>query len=111
MQSLALRLMAILAYMLMPFAMGSAMAAPVAAPPHHESMMAMDGMGHCPNEGPARPDDLVFVGCAMMCAALPAAELVGPAPVMLAAAPPPISPIRNFSGIHLEIATPPPRTA
>ena len=75
MQSLALRLMAILAYLLMPFTMGSAMAAPVAAPAHHESMMAMDGMGHCPDEGPARPDNLAFVGCAMMCAALPAADL------------------------------------
>jgi len=111
MQSLALRLMAILAYLLMPFTMGSAMAAPVAAPAHHETMMAMDRMGHCPDQSPARPDNLAFVNCAMMCAALPAVGLAGPEPLMMAAAPPTTSLVRNFTGIHLEIATPPPRTA
>ena len=71
MQSLAVRLMAILAYLLMPYTMGSAMAAPAPEPAHHQSMMAIYGMGHCPDPAPTRPDTLAFVGCAMMCAAAP----------------------------------------
>ena len=111
MRSLALKLVAIFAYLLMPFTMGSAMAAPAAAPAHHESTMATGGIGHCPDQVPAQPDNFVFTGCAMMCAALPAVDLAALASIMLSEAPPAGSPVATFTGIHLDIATPPPRTA
>jgi len=112
MLSLILKLFALIAYMAMPFTMSVAMSAP---PPssHHAEMMAMAGMGamqHCPEQSAPAIDHTAFVGCGMMCAALPA-DLAEPAAIVLAAAVPPVLPVRHFTGILLEIATPPPRLA
>ena len=111
MRSLIIKLFALIAYMAMPFTMSVAMSAPMPAPTHHGATMmdGMEGMQHCPEQSAPAIDHTAFVGCGMMCAALPAANLSGPALLSLDVAPPAALPVRNFTGIHLEIATPPPR--
>ena len=109
MRSLMLKLLALIAYLAMPFTMSAAMSAPMPAAPHHE--MAMAEMPGCPGQEAPGIDPTAFVGCAMMCAALPTVELGDPEPLLLAAAPPALAVVRGYSGIHLEIATPPPRRA
>ncbi len=112
MWSLALKLLALLAYMAMPFTMSAAMAAPPPAPPTHEAgMVGMLGMEHCPGQSAPTIDHGAFIGCAMMCAALPDAGTVDRMPLTFKATPPAPSRIRTYSGIYLEIATPPPRIA
>lgn len=110
MRSLALKLLALLAYMAMPFTMSAAMSA--TAPSHHDPAIAMantHGMEHCPAQGTPGVDHTAFVGCAMMCTALPNAEIGENVPIELEAARPAPLQLRTYSGIYLEIATPPPR--
>src|SRR5215213_6176656 len=114
MRSLLLKLFALLAYIAMPFTMSVAMSAPTPASSHHEAGMAMDGMEgmtHCPHQPPAGIDHTAFIGCAMMCAALPGSETAKSERRLFIAGRPTPSPVRPYSGVSLEIATPPPRTA
>ena len=111
MRSLALKLLALLAYMAMPFTMSVAMSAPAQAAPHHETVMPMEGMEHCPGQTAPDIDHTAFIGCAMMCAALPAAATREQGTILLVGAPLLPARVRAYSGIDLEIATPPPRTA
>lgn len=106
MRSLALRLLAFVAVLLMPFGMTAAPAASI----HHEQMSAMP-MQHCP-DGPRSVSTGAMADCSMACAAaLPAADLtvVGSHPVSRSPADPSI--VARLVGIELEIATPPPRSA
>jgi hypothetical protein len=114
MPSLFLKLLALTAYIAMPFTMSVAMSAPAAGQAHHEAMMAMDhmvGMNHRSEQNAPEIDHTAFIGCAMMCAAMPAADVGEPEPVGLARPPLTPPPVKAYSGIHLEIATPPPRLA
>jgi hypothetical protein len=111
MRSLALKLLALLAYMAMPFTMSVAMSAPMPAAAHHESMMAMEGMGHGPEHSAPDIDRTAFLGCAMMCAALPGFAESEPQPLLFPETKPVASPVQSYADIDLEIATPPPRRA
>ena len=111
MRSLVFKLLALIAYMAMPFTMSVAMSAPPPAATHHEAMMGMEGLQHCPEQTAPGIDHTAFIGCGMMCAALPAADFAEPEPLSLDAAAPAVSRVRSFIGIHLDIATPPPRRA
>jgi len=114
MRSILIKLFALIAYMAMPFTMSIAMSAPMPAPSHHEETMGMggmEGMQHCPEQSAPGVDHTAFIGCTMMCAALPGADLRGPELPCLTDALPTPAPVRAYSGIHLEIATPPPRLA
>ena len=109
MRSLILKLLALVAYMAMPFTMSVAMSAPTPASAHHEAMMEMGGMEHGPGHTAPTIDHSAFLGCAMMCAALPAPAIAGDRAPLAAEAKPVASPLPVYPGIELEIATPPPR--
>jgi len=108
MRSLALRLLAMLAVMLMPFGMTAAPAATV----HHPEMATAMPMEHCPEPAPRTHSTAGFAHCAMACAAaLPAVGTAdAPARLLLRSSLPKAA-AKMLSGIELEIATPPPRFA
>lgn len=105
MRLLALRLLALVAVLLLPFGMA---AAPAAA--HHAQMAATMPMQHCPDGTPGKNSKPALTECTMACSsALPAVEL---APLDLqslsrSVACPAVT--ATLTGITLEIATPPPR--
>lgn len=105
MRLLALRLLALVVVMLMPFGMSAAPAASL-----HQEQMGMVPMQHCPEPSQAPAGKGALADCTMACAAaLPAMDLASAEmPLLL---PPPIEEavIATLSGIELEIATPPPR--
>lgn len=100
----ALRFVALIAVLLMPFGMSAAPAAD-----HHQAM-AGTSMPHCPEQQPS-PQSKGFLGeCTMACsAALPAADVapMSSRPVARPSFEPRLAPA--LSSIELEIATPPPR--
>lgn len=106
MASAVIRLLALFALVLMPLGMAGAPA--LAAPNHH--MMKMSESGHCDeqqdqDQAPASKK----MDCAAACTALPATGTAGPAAGLKPKAPRTIAFVAPFSGIVLEIATPPPR--
>lgn len=115
MRSLTLKLLALVAYLAMPFTMSAAMPAVAAPGPSHHAAMAaaagMDEMAPCPEQGMPSSDHSAFIGCSMMCAALPALNMEGRARPLFGSIAPVPAPVRAYSGISLEIATPPPRHA
>jgi hypothetical protein len=108
MRSAALRFLALLAMMVMPFGMAAAPAASV----HHQPMAAAMPMEHCP-EVPARHAAQTGTGaCTMACvAALPAVDLPRAGVAAIASSPGFPGPARRLIGHQPEIATPPPKAA
>ena len=102
----AVRLLALLAVLLMPFGMAPAAAAP---PAHHSATMNMP-MGHCPDQESGRHAKGGIVECMMACAAaLPAIGSAADEPRLIA--PDQVVPAlaQRLLSHHPEIATPPPR--
>ena len=106
MHRLVLHWLALVAMVLMPFAMASA---PAAAPAAGHGMEAGMTDGHCSGEQPADEGTEMTDGCAMPCAsALPAMERPASEPATVSAAiAVPVQ--RTLLGVETEIATPPPR--
>jgi hypothetical protein len=105
MRSLALRLLALIAVLLLPLGMA---AAPAAA--HHAEMSASMPMQHCPDGTPKTGSKAAPTECTMACsAALPAVDLapLQMQPLSHSLLQPSLTP--TLTGIELEIATPPPR--
>lgn len=107
--SALLRLIALLALVLMPFAMGSAPASAQSKSGEHSSA----SVGHCDeqrgqNDAPVKSPQLMHCG---MCTAIPAAETPAPITGLIPSAPRTMAPVALFNGIELEIATPPPKHA
>ena len=102
-----LRLMAIAAFVLMPFGMTGATAStgPLRA---DVSAMAM-GAGHCDEQPGKERAPSAQMDCTAMCTALPAADVWVPLCVLRPTAPRTLTIAAPFSGIEPEIATPPPR--
>ena len=100
-----LRLLALAAFVLMPFSMTSANATPM---PADHLAMAM-GAGHCDEQPAKEKAPASKMDCAAMCSALPAGDIWAPLPVLKPTAPPTLVLAAPFSGIEPEIATPPPR--
>ena len=101
----ALRFLALIALVLMPFTM-------VAAPAEAHAMPQAMAEGHCgdhPDQQPAPATDMAQ--CMLMCAALPAAEPLAVYEPDLPKAPLQLARIKPIHGIILDIATPPPRPA
>ena len=108
MPRLALKLITLLAVLLMPLGMAAAPAA--VAADHHPAAAAIE---HCPDSQLPSPDVAGGLAeCAMPCAsALPAWDYPPPA-----AGPTPQQPAERrvehrLTGVLMEIATPPPKTA
>lgn len=104
MRLLAMRLLALIAVLLMPFGMS---AAPATVVHHQASAMPVQ---HCPEPGSNPLSKGVLGDCTMACSAALPAEDVATAVLH------PVSPLRPkpslflpLQGIELEIATPPPR--
>jgi len=98
------KLLTLIAVLLMPFGM----VAPASATPHHA--MASMPMQHCPEQSPSQKGKLGFSECTMACAgALPAVERSpndgrrSDVTLVLAL------PVHQLHGIHVDIATPPPK--
>jgi hypothetical protein len=105
MQSILLRLLALIAVMLLPFGMS---AAPAEAREHHSASTL--SMQHCSQEESDRAQTDALSDCAMPCsAALPAADPSSAGSHSLA--PPAVMPPTEeaLTGIDLDIATPPPK--
>lgn len=105
MQSVALRLLALVALLLMPIGMSAALAA--ANPRHSASAMAMQD---CPGSSSKSHEKSGFVECAMACsAALPAVDqqTVQPPKTVRAVAQRALAQV--LIGLHPEAATPPPK--
>lgn len=99
-----LSLMAVLAVALMPAGMALA---PAAA--HAATIAASTSEGHCDSTEQDQGKASGMVDCKATCGALTAAPARVVEPLPLPAPPPAIGPARRFSGIILDIATPPPR--
>jgi hypothetical protein len=102
-----LRLLAIAAFVLMPFGMNGATAGTGPTPADH-SAMAM-GTGHCDEQPNKDKVPAAKMDCTAMCSALPAADTWVPLSVLKPSAPRTLAIAAPFSGIEPEIATPPPR--
>lgn len=98
-----LRVLTLIALVLMPAGMTFAPAAatPVAAGADHNK--------HCDDQDGDSEAPRGMVDCTAMCSAVPAAPAPVAEPAELPSSPPAIAPVRRFSGIILDIATPPPR--
>ncbi len=106
MRSAALRMLALLAVLLLPFGMSAA-----PAEPHAAETMTMPAE-HCPDTPERSQTKFAPAACSMACsAALPAADQPLPAagPQLRIVAQP--GAVSSLPGIELEIATPPPRAA
>jgi hypothetical protein len=102
----ALKLLALLAVLLMPFGM-----TPVAAAksPHHSATMPMQ---HCPEQAPDHGSKGGFVECTMACsAALPALDSAPQQSLPPERNLTPVAVAHILHGLHPETATPPPKTA
>ena len=101
--SRAVRLLALIALVLMPFTMAAAPAEAHAKP---------QGMGeeHCgDHQAPDAPRSSDMAQCMLMCAALPAGESIKVTAPQVLKAPRQQAVLKQFQGVILEIATPPPR--
>jgi hypothetical protein len=97
-----LRLLILLAMLITPLGM-----APAAATQTVPSAMPMQ---HCPEQGPNHHSKTGFAECTMACsAALPAAERIAGAPLVVICVPVSAGVASPLHGIHPETATPPPR--
>jgi hypothetical protein len=106
MRTMALRLLALIAVLMLPFGM----AAPAAVPAAHHSATAAMPLDHCPDQQSSVGHKGAVAECAMPCSsALPAADVssVGAHPVGRTLVLPPLDQV--LSQIELEIATPPPK--
>jgi hypothetical protein len=104
MATLPAKIIALIALLLLPFAMS---AAPAAA--HHSSKVSMP-MQHCPDDRGHADSNRGVPECAMACsAALPAAYGPHVRATPIARAPFEGARTRDLTGIHPETATPPPR--
>jgi len=102
----ALKLLALLAVLLMPFAM-----APVAAADSHEHMASMP-MQHCPEQPPGNGMKSGFAECTMACAAaLPAFDSATEEALPVGCLRSPMTVVHVLHGLHPETATPPPKAA
>jgi hypothetical protein len=100
----ALKLLALLAVLLMPFGM-----VPAAAASHHAQMTSMP-MQHCPEQGSKHDSKGAFAECTMACsAALPALDQSRPLSVPIVCERVRPSLAQQLSDLHPEIATPPPK--
>lgn len=101
--ALCIRLTALLALAMMPLSMLSAPAAAESRPSVQD--------GHCDeHRQPAQAPAEVKMDCANCAGLLSFESVIAPAEV-LAAGPRRAAPVSIFSGIELEIATPPPKVA
>jgi hypothetical protein len=107
MTSALVRLLTLVALLFMPFGMAVAPAVAQAAPAEHATMP----MGHCEQQPGQDKAPVSKMDCAAMCTALPAAYGAALAPAMKPKAQRRISLVTPFTGVVLEIATPPPRQA
>lgn len=99
------RLLTLIALMLMPLGMTGAPA--VASPMPASRMMA--SADHCDDESHPNPAPGSKMDCAALCTALPATDAPEPAPILQPTAPRLIGGATPFTGIDLEVATPPPK--
>ena len=98
------KLMTLVAILLMPIGMQSAVAAPAAQ--HHAAMP----MQHCPEQAPTHHGKAGFVECTMACsAALPAAEARPDEPLIIVGVPNLPDVAERLNGLHPDPATPPPK--
>ena len=102
-----LRLLAIAAFVLMPFGMSGAAASTGPMPADHSAMAT--GAGHCDEQPDKDKVPAAKMDCTAMCTALPAADTWVPLSVLEPTAPRTLAIAAPFSGIEPEIATPPPR--
>jgi hypothetical protein len=101
----AVRLLALIALVLMPFTM-------TAAPAEAHAIPQGLSEQHCSDhQQPASSPALDMAQCMLMCAALPASEPLNISPPDVPRAPRQITLDDPIIGIILDIATPPPRTA
>jgi hypothetical protein len=103
------RLLLLLSVLLMPLGMGPAAAS---APSGHQAMMAGTSMDHCPEQSNKHERSEGMAFCSMACAsALPAQDLARNE--MCRRRHQLVAPAigHMLTGIHPEIATPPPRIA
>lgn len=102
----ALRLLALLAVLVMPFGMTPAAAA---NSPGHSASMPMQ---HCPEQGTKHESKAAFAECTMACsAALPAIKAALDEPLSIDRAPDLASVAQVLHGLHPETATPPPKAS
>jgi hypothetical protein len=102
----ALKLLALLAVLMMPFGM-----APATAAPHRQLTTGML-MQHCPDQGAKHDMKGGFSECTMACAAaLPAADLAREGPLPIPTVPDASTVQQVLNGLHPDIATPPPKTS
>ena len=106
MTSALMKLLALVALVLMPLGMGGA---PAVAQPAPDGRAVM-AMGHCDEQqerekAPASKK----MDCAAACTAIPADAAAEPAAILKPKAPRTIALVAPFTGVVLEIATPPPR--
>src|SRR5215203_790411 len=98
------KLLALIAVLLMPFAMAPA----PAAHQHHPS--ASMPMQHCPEQSPHHKGKLGFAECTMACsAALPAMEMPSDRFTSIGCDTAIWSPAHELRGLHPDTATPPPK--
>ena len=99
-----IRLLTLIALVLMPLTMA-------AAPTEAHAMPAM-AESHCDDRHqPAMPKQMDMAQCMLMCAALPASEMLIAMPLAVPKAPRRLALDKPIHGIILETATPPPRSA
>ena len=99
------KLVLLFAVLLMPLGMQPAAAAPAT---HHD--MASMPMGHCPDQGSHHDMKGGIAECTMACAgALPATELSAREPLLTVREPVQPAAAPRLSGLHPDIATPPPK--
>ena len=123
MTSALMKLLTLVALLIMPFGMTAAPAMAQPMPADH-AMMAMGevsqgsghaqhgwkaGGGHCDDQPEQDKAPVSQMDCAAMCTALPATDAPAPARVAKLNAPRTIALVTPFTGVVLEIATPPPR--
>lgn len=105
MTSALVKLMTLVALLFMPFGMTAAPAIAQPMPADH----AMMTMGHCDEQPEQDKAPASKMDCTAMCTALPATDAPTPAQVAKLKAPRTIALVTPFTGVVLEIATPPPR--
>ena len=98
------KLLALIAVLLMPFAMAPAPAA------HHQHDALSMPMQHCPEQTPDHKGKPGFAECTMACsAALPAVETPSDQVTSIGCEIAVWSPAHELHGLHPDTATPPPK--
>jgi hypothetical protein len=99
------KLVLLFAVLLMPLGMQ-----PAAAVPATQHDVASMPMGHCPDRGSHHDMKGGIAECMMACAgALPATELAAREPLLIGCEPVQPAAALRLSGVHPDIATPPPK--